>query len=52
MKDNNASQPLNIDRDVIIFSISISTRYSEEYLEALSDEELLDTYERVTNNKN
>lgn len=49
MKEINTSLPLNIDRDAIIFSISISTKYSEELLEKMSDEELLDTYERVLN---
>ncbi|MEK3955335.1 hypothetical protein [Psychrobacillus sp. FSL K6-1464] len=37
-----------LDRDPIIFSISINSKYAEEYLEKLSDEELLDTYERVS----
>lgn len=52
MRDKDTSLPFSDDRNEIIFSISISTRYSEEYLETLSDEELLDTYERVSNNKN
>ncbi|MEK4247132.1 hypothetical protein MKZ20_17685 [Psychrobacillus sp. FSL K6-2684] len=50
MKDCETSLPFNIDRDAIIFSISINTRYSEEYLEKLSDRELLETYERTIKN--
>lgn len=37
-----------LDRDPIIFSISINSNYAEEFLEKLSDEELLDTYERLS----
>ena len=37
----------SIDRDQIIFSITLKTNYSEEYLEKLSDNELLNNYERV-----
>ena len=47
MRDNDTSLPFSDERNEIIFSISISTRYSEEFLEKLSDEELLDTYERI-----
>ncbi|MFJ5771425.1 hypothetical protein [Psychrobacillus sp. NPDC093180] len=36
----------SIDRDQIIFSITLLSNYSEEYLLKLSDSELLETYER------
>lgn len=45
----NKEEEESFDRDPIIFSISINSKYAEEYLEKLSDEELLDTYERVLN---
>jgi len=34
-------------RDEIIFAITLSTKYSEAYLQTLNDKELLKLYERV-----
>lgn len=36
----------SIDRDQIIFSITLLSNYSEDYLKKLNDRELLETYER------
>lgn len=36
----------SIDRDQIIFTITLLSNYSEDYLKKLSDGELLETYER------
>ena len=35
------------ERDEKIFACSMTTNYSENYLESLSDEKLLEIYERV-----
>lgn len=35
------------ERDEKIFTCSMITNYSESYLESLSDEELLEVYDRV-----
>ena len=36
-----------IDRDQVIMTCGMMTNYSESYLETLSDEKLLEIYERV-----
>lgn len=42
-----------IDRDQMIFTCSsnMTTSYSESYLESLSDEKLLEVYDRVMKNQ-
>lgn len=41
----------DIDRDQIIFSITLVSNYAEGYLEKLSDEQLLKLYDRVMERK-
>lgn len=36
------------ERDELIFACSMRTNYSEEYLESVSDEELIEIYNRTT----
>lgn len=40
---------IDIDRDQIIFSITLVSNYAKGYLQKLSDERLLKLYERVMN---
>lgn len=35
------------DRDEIIFICSVFSNYTEQYLNKLSDKELIETYERI-----
>lgn len=37
----------DIDREQIIFTITLMTNYSESYLEGLSDAKLIEMYERA-----
>lgn len=38
---------VDIDREQLIFTITLTMIYAESYLETLKDEELLDLYSRV-----
>ena len=40
------------ERDEKVFACSMTTNYSESYLESLSDEDLLEVYERVMKSGN